>query len=73
MLTLKCAVIYKCSQSLLRNCMFHQYTTILDQYKAAAHYRELKLIFSTNDLQMSVRVFVLVETLKTYTHHDFEC
>ena len=30
-------------------------------------------IFATNDLQMTVRVFVWVETFETYIHYDFEC
>ena len=29
--------------------------------------------FSTNDLQMSVRVFVLAATVETYIHYVFEC
>ena len=33
---------------------------------------KFSFIFSTNDLQMSIRVFVLMETLETYIHYDFE-
>ena len=65
----------------LATCLFDHYTSALwvrvQQYwisfKTAAHCRELELHFSTNDLQTSVHVFVLVATLETYIHYDFEC
>ena len=66
MLKFKCLAVYKCNRSLV--CVITRQYWI--SFEAAALSKNMSFIFSRNDLQTSVRLFVLVETFETYIHYN---
>ena len=66
MLQFKCPAVYKCNRSLV--CVIKRQYWI--SFEAAALSKNMSFIFSRNDLQTSVRLFVLVETFETYIHYN---
>ena len=66
MLQFKCPAVYKCNRSLV--CVIKRQYWI--SFEAAALSKNMSFIFSRNDLQTSVRLFVLVEAFETYIHYN---